>query len=89
MFRKFDLFKAMMVVFAVAFVTVVVCSINDIAGEATDTGTPYTATYSYCAVTTYTKFGSTCSVWNTGTEVRVNTHVKGMWFDHDSYRVVR
>lgn len=62
---------------------------NEYFGTSEPYGEVYTASYSYCGQ--YAGVGGTrhCSLWLTGTEKRQNTHINGLLFDVDSYKVVR
>lgn len=76
------------VMFAItAFLLVV--TINEVFGEVTPYGEPYDSTYSYCAQTTYgVKGQSWCSQYKTGHEKRQKTHIKGLFFDGESSKLV-
>lgn len=62
---------------------------NEVCGTSEPVGEVYTASYSYCGQ--YAGSGGTrhCSLWLTGTEKRQNTRVTGLFFNVDSYKVVR
>ena len=87
--------KANIILWSVATVMVAlagflfVLMINEAFGEVTPYGEPYDSTYSYCAVTSYgVKGQSWCSQYKTGHELRQKTHIKGLWFDGESSRLV-
>jgi hypothetical protein len=67
----------------------VVLVINEAFGEVIPYGEPYVSSYSYCAVTTYGAKGqSWCSRTKTGHEMRQHTHIKGVFFDGESSKLV-
>ena len=61
---------------------------NQAGGTSEPYGEVYTASYTYCGA--WSGVGGTrhCSLYLTGTERRQNTHIKGLFFDVDSYKVV-
>ena len=68
---------------------VAACVVNEVGGTAVEVGEPYKATYTYCNA--WSGVGGTrhCSLYLTGTETRVKTEVKGLWWNTESYHVVR
>lgn len=70
-------------------VLVILFMANEVHGTVEIVGEPYQSTFSYCDA--YTGIGGTrhCSKWMTGTETRVKTLVHGLFFDTESYKIVR
>ena len=64
-------------------------TVNCVFGTATVKGEVYTATYSYCAQWQSAYKSQTCVRYATGHELRQNTRVQGLFWDYDSYKVVR
>lgn len=71
----------------ISFIAVV--TVNAVFGTATVKGEVYTATYSYCAQWQAAYKSQTCVRYATGKEQRQNTRVEGLFWDYDSYTVVR
>ena len=67
----------------------VVVAVNAIFGTATPKGEVYTASYSYCAQWQSAYKSQTCVRYATGHAQRQNTRVQGLFWDYDSYKVVR
>ena len=68
---------------------IAVMAVNEAFGQSETYGEPYEASYSYCATMAYGPKGTSwCSYYATGHEWRQNTHIKGLWFDTNSYKVV-
>ena len=87
--------KVNIVIWTVGLVTtfvtgfLMVLMLNEAFGEVTPYGEPYVSSYSYCAVTSYGAKGmSWCSVYKTGHEMRQKTHIKGLFFDGESDKLV-
>ena len=68
---------------------IVVVMVNAVFGHATPRGEVYTASYSYCAQWQSAYKSQTCVRYATGHEQRQNTRVQGLFWDYDSYKVVR
>ena len=83
------MFKLIGGAIAVSAVMIVGLIVNELGGTSKDVGQPYTATFMYCAAWNYTKNGNTCMFYNTGRETRIDTEIKGLFFDTTGYRVVR
>lgn len=67
----------------------VVVGINEAFGEVEPYGEPYLASYSYCSQMSYgPKATSWCSHYATGHEWRQKTHIKGLFFDGESSKLV-
>ena len=71
----------------IAFIAVV--TVNSVFGTRTAYGEVYTASYSYCAQWQSAYKSQTCVRYATGHERRQNAHVQGLFWDYDSYNVVR
>lgn len=71
----------------IAFIAVV--SVNAVFGTATPQGKVYTASFSYCAQWQSAYKSQTCVRYATGHEQRQNTRVEGLFWNYDSYKVVR
>lgn len=71
----------------ITFIAVV--AVNAVFGRATVVGEVYTASYSYCAQWQSAYKSQTCVRYATGHERRQNTRVEGLFWDYDSYTVVR
>ena len=67
----------------------VVVAVNAVFGTATPKGEVYTYSFSYCAQWTNAYKSQTCVRYATGHEQRQNTRVQGLFWDYDSYKVVR
>ena len=68
---------------------ILVLLINEAFGEVTPYGEPYLASYSYCSNTVYlAKSQSYCGTYSTGHEWRQRTHIKGVFFDGESSKLV-
>ena len=87
--------KAKIILWSIAIVMIsitaliLVMLINEAFGETTPYGEPYLASYSYCDQTIYgVKGQSWCGHYATGHEWRQHTHIKGLWFDGESSRLV-
>lgn len=83
------MFKLVGGAIAVTAALVVGLIVNEVGGTSKDKSEPYTATFMYCASWIYTKNGNICTLYNTGRETRVDTEIKGLFFDTTGYRVVR
>lgn len=83
------MFRAIIVASAIVIAFIGASAINQLAGESQDSGAPYESTFSYCGA--WAGVGGTrhCSLWLTGKETRVDTIIKGIWWDTTGYRVVR
>lgn len=78
---------ATLAVVLTGFLTVLM--LNEAFGTEEEYGEPYTAYYSYCSNTVHTAKGqSYCGTYSTGHEQRIRTHIKGLWFDGESSRLV-
>ena len=79
--------KLMVGVAILMLVSVVAVIVNQVAGTEVEVGDTYKASYTYCAQ--WAGVGGTrhCSLYLSGTETRVKTEVKGLWWDTESYHV--
>jgi hypothetical protein len=78
---------ATVMVLIVGFLFVV--GINEAFGESEPYGEPYIASYSYCKTMSYGAKGSSwCSQYATGHEKRQKVHIKGLFFDGESSKLV-
>lgn len=62
---------------------------NAVFSRATVTSEVYTASYSYCAQWQSAYKSQSCVRYATGYEQRQNTRVEGLFWNYDSYKVVR
>lgn len=73
-------------VLTISAVTVIVA--NEAFGVSTPVGEPYTAENTYCSIWNPATKNTTCLVYQSKTETRVNTIVKGLFFNTTSYKVI-
>ena len=81
--------KTLVTALVILITFIAVVAVNAVFGRATVTGPVYTASYSYCAQWQSAYKTQTCVRYATGHEQRQNTRVEGLFWDYDSYTVVR
>lgn len=75
------------------FIALTLCMVNEVGGTVEPYGDTYTVQVTRCSETMTVQEGSTyttlCTASETVTETRQPTHVKGLFWSIDSFRVVR
>lgn len=77
--------KVIVAAFAASVALLAAVTINEAYGEVTEVGEPYTVSWTACTI----HIKGVCHKKEHGTEVRVNTEIKGLWWDMTGYKVKR